>query len=193
MRAVIERFAIVALLLAALAACAQYSLVEAKTQKIGGTYSVDAQIPWSKHSDGKLEIWTVDGPGLEALRFVKGLGDGDALFSRPLFTPKEIEFPTYRTGMSASEIMEFVVDSLSRAGAADLQATGLRPAQFGSVPGFRFEMAFVTAKGLEMSGFAAGATIEDKLHMILYTGARTYYFPKYRDEVERLVGSIEMI
>ena len=52
------RIAVIAVLLAVLAACAQYSLVEAKKQTIGGAYTVEAQIAWSKHSEGKLEIWT---------------------------------------------------------------------------------------------------------------------------------------
>ncbi len=43
------RIATIAVLLATLAACAQYSLVEAKKQKIGGAYTVEAQIAWNKH------------------------------------------------------------------------------------------------------------------------------------------------
>ncbi len=188
-----RRIATIAVLLVTLAGCAQYSLVEAKTQNIGGAYTVEAQIDWNKHAEGKVETWTADGPGLEALRFFKGLDDGDALFIRPVGTAKEIRFPAYRAGMTASEVMEFVVESLGRAGAANLEARGLQPAQFGAVPGFRFELTFATAQGLEMSGLAAGAVIEDKLHLILYTGARIHYFPKYREDVERLLGSIEMI
>jgi len=188
-----RRFATIAVLLISLTACAQYSLVKATTQEIGGAYTVEAQIDWNKHAEGKVEIWTADRPGLDALRFFKGLDDGDALFIRPVGASKEIQFPAYRSGMTASEVMEFVIDSLGRAGAADLEARGLQPAQFGSVEGFRFELTFATASGLEMSGLAAGAVIEDALHLILYTGARVYYFPKYRDDVERLLGSIEMI
>lgn len=188
-----RRIAAIAVLLIALAACAQYSLVKAKTQKIGGAYTVEAQIDWNKRAEGKLEWWTVDGPGLEVLRFFKGLDDGDALFTRPAGMAKGIKFPAYRAGMTASEVMEFVVESLGRAGAADLEARGLQPAQFGSVPGFRFELTFATGSGLEMRGLAAGAVIEDALHLILYTGTRVHYFPKYRDDVERLLGSIELI
>ncbi len=189
----LRRIATIAVLLITVAGCAQYSLVEANIQKIGGAYTVDAQIDWNKHAEGKVELWTVDGPGLEALRFFKGLGDGDALFIRPAGMAKEIKFPVYRAGMTASEVMEFVVDSLGRAGAAEVAARGLRPARFGAVPGFRFELSFATANGLEMSGLAAGAVIEDALHLILYTGARVHYFPKHRDDVEHLLGSIEMI
>ena len=189
----LRRIATITVLLITLAGCAQYSLVKAETQKIGGAYTVDAQIAWSKHTEGKVEWWTVDGPGLEALRFFKGLDDGDALFKRPAGMAKGIKFPAYRAGMTASGVMEFVVESLGRAGAADLQARGLQPAQFGSVPGFRFELTFATGNGLEMSGLAAGAVIDDALHLILYTGARIHYFPKYREDVERLLGSIEVI
>jgi opacity protein-like surface antigen len=188
-----RRIATIAVLFISLAACAQYSLVEATKQSIGGTYTVDAQIAWNKSTTGKMELWTADGPGLEAVRFIKGLEDGEALFTRPVGTAKEIKFPTYRANMTESEVMEFVVDSLGRAGAAEMEAHALEPALFGSVQGFRFELTFATVDGLEMSGLAAGATIDEELHLILYTGARVHYFPKYRDDVERLLGSIEMI
>ncbi len=44
-----------------------------------------------------------------------------------------------------------------------------------------------------MDGLVAGAAIEDKLSLILYTGARIHYYPKHRDHVEQLLASIEMI
>lgn len=187
------RIAVIAFLLAVLAACAQYSLVEANKQKIGGTYTVEAQIAWSKHSEGKVEIWTVDGPALEAVRFFKGLDDGDSLFKRPRGSGEKVKYPTYKTGMTPNDVMELTVDSIARAGAGEVQASKLRPARFGSVQGFRFELTFLSKSGLEMDGLVAGAAIEDKLYLILYTGARIHYYPKYRDHVEQLLGSIEMI
>ncbi len=126
------------------------------------------------------------------MRFFKALGDGDRLFEPPRRSDDE-EFPSYQSGMRGVGVMELVVDSLARAGAGDVEPGNLRPARFGSVPGFRFELSFLSADGLEMQGLAAGAVIEDKLHLILYTGARLHYFPKYRDPVERMIGSIEMV
>lgn len=176
------------ILLAALAACTQYSLVEVKNQTIGGAYSVDPQITWSKSTEGKMELWTIDGPGLEAVRFYKGLGDGDTLLKPK---DKTVKLPKYEAGMKANEIMEFVIDSIARGGAGEVGSSNLRPAQFGAVQGFRFELTFLTSEGLEVDGLAAGAVIEEKLHLIIYTGARAYYYPKYRDAVERMIGSIE--
>ena len=54
-------------------------------------------------------------------------------------------------------------------------------------------MSYTSSEGLWFDGLAVGATIDDKLHLIVYTGARQYYFPKYRDEVERMIGMIETI
>ena len=82
---------------------------------------------------------------------------------------------------------------IARGGAGEVQASKLRPAQFGSVPGFRFDLTFLSKSGLEMDGLVAAAVIEDKLYLILYTGARIHYYPKYRDHVEQLLASIEMI
>ena len=188
-----RRITIIALLLAALAACAQYSLVEAKKQKIGGIYTVEAQIAWNKHTEGKVETWTVDGPALEVIHFFKGLGNGDSLFNRPAGSVKKVAYPIYKTGMTPNDVMEFTVDSIARAGAGEVQASKLRPARFGSIPGFRFELSFLTSDGLEKNGLAAGAVIEDKLYLILYTGARLHYYPKYWDHVEQLLVSIEML
>ena len=181
------RFIAVLAVLTVLAGCAAYSLVDAKRQTIGDAYTVQPSIQWSKADADKVEIWTVDGPDLEMIRFFRGLSDGDRLFS----AKDDVKLPTYNPDMKASEIMEFVVDSIARAGAGNVDGTALRPAQFGTVPGFRFDLSFTSGDGLWFDGLAIGATIDDKLHLILYTGARQHYFPKYRDEVERMIGTIE--
>ena len=184
-----KRYLILLVFLPLLGACVQYSLIEPERVEIGGAYSVDSQIPWSKLAVGKMEIWTVDGSSLEAVQFFKGLKDGDTLY-KPL--PDE-DLPVFDSAMRASEVMEFVVDSLSRRGAAGIEASGLRPETFGAVPGYRFDLTFQTTDGLMMRGMAFGAAIEEKLHLILYTGASIYYFDRYQDRVEDLFASVESI
>jgi hypothetical protein len=95
--------------------------------------------------------------------------------------------------MQASEVSEFVIDSLSRLGKNDVEAKNLRPANFGSLPGFRVELAYLSKNGLAFDGMAVGAVNEGVLYMIVFTDAHGYYFPKYRDVVERLFDSIEFI
>ena len=174
----------------ALAACSIYTLVDEDTrQSIAGRYSVDPQVAWSRVNQSGVELWTVDGPALESIRFYPGLRDGETFMT----ARDRTELPAFRADMQASEIMEFVVDSIARAGAGQVQATGLRPMNFGPLPGFRFELSYLTDNGLEMQGLVAGAATDGELHLIVYSGASLYYFPKYEDDVERIIDSIEML
>lgn len=198
------------LLLTILAACGgQYSLVETDRQVIGQAYSVEPQLEWSRQSvrfpvDPKwqetgettrafhfYEIWTVDGFRLQSLFLFEGVPDGDPLFPKTEI-PQE-RLPVFRGTMQASEVSQLVAASLSRLGNNAIEARNLRPASFGTLPGFRFELAYFSPTGLKFDGMAVGTVHRGVLHLILFTGARSYYFPKYRDAVERLFDSIEFI
>ena len=115
--------------------------------------------------------------------------------------------------MTPTDIVEFVVVSLESAdraatlsavnagtfmvredqiGAAMVKSKNLRPAAFGKLPGFRFDLSFLSPEGLERDGIVVGTIHEDKLYLILYLGAREYYYPKYRDQVEELIASVSV-
>jgi len=168
--------------------CATYSLVEAKRTAIGDLYTVDPQISWSSASQGKTDTWTVDGPFLQAVHFVKGLEDGELLFKGG----DEEKRPKFKKHMTPSEIMEFLVDSLSAIGAQNVQTVNLRPERFGDVPGFRFEMIFTSNEGLEKQGLVIGTIMKEQLHLIIYAGTRAHYYPKHKEHVERMIQSISL-
>ncbi len=177
------------LLLLALAACSQYSAVEAKRVVIGGAYSVDPQRVWSKSTEGKTEIWTVHGPLLQAVVFFKNIEDGDTLYE-PRNSDEDL--PEFDSGMRANEVMEFVVDSMTRRGSQNVEATNLRPAKFGSQKGFRSDLNYQNDDGLFMQAIVCGAVMGGKLQLILYKGAKSYYFPRYQQEVEAILRSIQI-
>jgi hypothetical protein len=183
-----RRRTISGVLLFILFGCARYSMIEAKKAVIGDLYTVDPQISWSAASEGKMDIWTVDGESLQAVHFVKGLEDGDVLFKGG----DKDKRPAFKKHMTPGEVMEFVVDSFSTVGAQKVRAVNLRPDRFGSLPGFRFEMDLTTKDGLEKQGLVIGAIIKDHLHLILYTGTKAHYYPKYKDHVEHMIQSITL-
>ena len=188
MRAAMKRSATAFTLAMILSSCAQYSLVKQQRTAVGDLY-VEPQIPWSSHSiSSKVKVWTVDGPRLERIHFVTGLEEDEVLFEGK----DEEKKPRFHKNMTPSEIMEFVVDSMTLAGLQKIEATNLRPEKFGTIGGFRFEMSFLSEKGLEEQGFVCGAVVERKLYLIMYSGSKAYYFPKYKDHVERMIESIEV-
>ena len=181
-----------------ISACSHYSLVEPKPRSIDKQLgTVDPQISWSRIARGKIEVWTVDGPTLQAVRFYKGLQDGETLL--PL-RGDDSQLPVYHLDMRATEVMEFFVDSLiaaERLGwrepnltSGRIAAENLRPYDFSGRRGFRFEIRFTASNGLEYDGFVVGSRIEDKLYLISYSGTRQYYYPKYKQAAEKLIASL---
>jgi hypothetical protein len=77
--------------------------------------------------------------------------------------------------------------------AGTVEATDLRPAGFGSLSGFRFDFRFLSGEGLEREGMVLGTIHKEKLYLIVYTGARQYYYSTYKEEVERIFHSIEIL
>lgn len=192
MRHGIRTFALVALA-CLLSACVQFTLVEkSKRVTFDDTYSLAPQIAWSKHSEGDVELWTVDGPLLQELIFFTGIANG-----KPLFPPqpqaKEKELPVFSEKMTALEVRDLLVATLSRRNQFSVETKDLRPWQFGNIDGFRFGLSLVTEDGLNKQGFAVGTIRNDKLYLIAFSAAEVHYYGKYKGTVEQLLGSIEVI
>lgn len=192
--------------------CAHYSLVPPERRPIGELYSVETRVSWSRAEEGGIEVWTIDGPILQSLRFVT-LKEGDALIPS---AKKDTKLPRFRSHMTPSEVLEFFTASLKSVSggidthqlskgmvdatgiraasinASSIEARNLRPASFGSLPGFRFDFQFLSKEGLEREGLAFGAIHDGKLLLIVYTGTREYYFEKYKGEVESILASVQI-
>ena len=173
-----------------LSGCAAWTLVDTHRQTIAGRYSVSPQIRWSQLAQNNMELWTVDGPALQALRFFRPVDDGEPLFSPPAGAGAD-DMPAFRSSMTPTEIQELVVHSIERSGAARVRASGIRPWLFGELQGFRFDLEFLNSTGLEMRGLLSGVVDDGQLLLIAYTGTRVYYFPKYLPAVEGVLESID--
>lgn len=177
-----------------MAGCVMVTLIEPKPTSIGGAYTVEPQIRWaSVPARPGLELWTVDGSALDAITFVKGLADGEVLLRGAIqgSTPED-KRPKFRAQMTPSEIVELVVDSYALYGHQKIETSNLRPAKFGTADGFRCDMSWVTRSGLEMQALLAGAVVKGKLQLVIYSGTRAHYFPKYRDDIERVLRSVQL-
>lgn len=183
-----HRAALFLMLLILLAACGRFTLVEPGRRSIADFYTIESQIEWSRISDSEAELWTVNGPALDAIRFFGALHDGDIMFE----AVGDEKLPSYRPDMKPNDVMELVVDSVAREGANEVEGAALQPFKFGDRDGFRFEMTLLSPEGLEMRGIVVGLQTESDLYLILYTGTAMYYFPKYKPAVEAIIASIEI-
>lgn len=183
----------------ALSACQPYTLAQTgKPVLVADSLTVTPSIDWSRFAIGNAEIWTVDGPLLENLTFFTNVDKGDPLaptsFWLKLGAPqrKEGKMPTFDPTMSALEIADLVRETYTRNGQLNFTYTGLSPQPFGGNKGFRFEFTFTTVEGLNKQGMAAGALVNEKLHIAIYSGAREHYFEKYKSAVDTLLNSLKV-
>lgn len=151
-----------------------------------GFYSVTPQAEWNREMMSPRENWTMDGYALQALRFY-AVPDGAALSGR---VDPEGKAPAFRKAMLPNEIQEFFIETVAASGWANVKPSGLKPAKFGSLPGFRFSFTMVEEDGLEYEGMVIGVVKDDELHLILYSGTKLHYFPKYKPTVEKIFASI---
>ena len=157
---------------------------------IGNAYTVEPSMTWSRSFlstlNPRFEMWTIDGTGLETLRFYTGVPDGDPLISGGANQERR---PRFRAAMTTAEVGEMVAESIF---GSRYPPRNVRPAPFGGTDGFRFEVNYASTSGVKREALVAGAVLDKRLYVIVYEGTALYHFGKYRDEVEHILASVRL-
>lgn len=188
---------ILSLLLLLTACVTPYALVEPRRQAVQEQFTVEPGSGWNRVGrpgfEGEVELWTRDGPALNTLLFVPGVGDDQPLFARAKGpgAPAGEKPPVYRHGMTPLEIDELFRASVALSfDTAIVATTNLRPATLGGVDGFRFETRMLGQDEVERHGVAIGAVRDGRLYLLWFQGARLHYYERFLPEVERLFASL---
>jgi hypothetical protein len=154
------------------------------------TFTVNLGRQWSDitfmlpNRPPNVKMLSIDGPLLNRL-CIAALRPGESLLRHAdRDTPRAI----YRTDMSESELVEFVVDCVAQEYQSP-QSSALRPQQFAGAPGVRFDLSANTAEGLNMSGTALVAQRADRLQVLLFLAPSEHYYGALLPEVEAVFGS----
>jgi len=174
----------------ALAGCAGFKAVDGSmTADVGDNVSVSPQVAWSKLNLGSNIVWTIDGVGLNEMRFLTGIRSGDPLMAVPGVAKKDMG--TFQSMMLPDEVMELVGSTLGKLQYRQIRTTGLRPVPFGSGTGFRFDLNFANDDGLLFKGVALFAERQGKLDLLLFIAPAEYYFDRYAPVVDRVFASVQ--
>src|SRR5262245_47565801 len=113
-------------------ACATYTAVDPnKPVTIGNRLTVDPQVAWATSSTGYTgTVWTIDGLGLDSLRFLTGITPGNPMLTISGINKKDMI--TYNETMLPNDVMDMVAGTLNKTGYQQVRADTLRPAPFGS-------------------------------------------------------------
>lgn len=177
------------LLTLAAMACSPFSAMDQGPQTVDGVVIIEPSGPWSIYSDaadGTTQAWTRNGPRLDLLMFILNVPDNTALFGGK--NP-----PVFRAGMTEIEIVEAVADGLTQLGLSRVEFSDVRPADFGTLPGFRAQLSLVDGSGLAKRGLLYGANQDGTLHLMLFQAAELHYYDAIRPDVERIFRSIRVL
>ena len=122
--------------------------------------------------------------------FFSGVAAGAPLLLIPGVAQKDMVL--YNTTMLPDDVMDMIAGTLGKAGDQQLRTSALRPVPFGTVTGFRFDLAFTTEAGLQMKGMAFFAQRRKKLDVILFVAPSEYYYDQYAPTVEKIVSSVQV-
>ncbi|HET9042695.1 MAG TPA: hypothetical protein VFN70_06080 [Burkholderiales bacterium] len=182
----------------ALAGCAPLVLVQPERQTVGGVISVQPGIKWNKLTmsgyRGNVEVWTLDGPGLNTLLFFTGVPDGEPLFTRATGAAQQEKPAVFRSAMNPVEVQELLEATMARNFQTTIaEARNLKPAPVANGQGFRFETRLVGRDEVERDGVFAGTIRNGKLYGAWFQGAKLHYFKRYLPEFDQMVASAQLV
>jgi hypothetical protein len=181
----------IAALCAFLSACAGFEAVQGgDTVLIGNGVTIVPQVAWSQATT-KTEfgpLWTIDGIGLNELRFYTAIAPGRPLMRIPGVEIRDLG--RYEGTMLADDVMNLFASTMDKAGHQQIRTAALRPAPFGAVTGFRFDFTYATMDGLQMKGMVLAAQRAGRLDLIMFSAPAEYYFDRYAPTVEQIFASV---
>lgn len=172
---------------ALLGACATSSGEVSGAYARVGSFNVTLPRVWSDitfmlpNRPPNMRLLSIDGPLLNRL-YLADLQPGESLL-RP--TDNDTPRPIFRTDMTDTELVEFVVDCVAVEYQAP-EASALRPQPFAGHPGVRFDLAAQTSAGLNISGTALVARAGDRLFLMLFLAPSEHYYAAMLPEVETI-------
>lgn len=185
------RLLLLSVLIALLGACASGgALVTPGRTTAGGGLSIDAGMEWTRMGGTREQLWTIDGPTLNSLHLIARVREREFIFLGERQTRRRPDGAFYHRGMRPDELRDLIVDGMRAAGAVNVEASNLRPVDFGGREGLRFEMAMDNESGLKYRAMAAAFEHEKGLALALFYAPAEYYYPRDEAKVSAMLDSL---
>lgn len=183
--------------LVVLTACTAYSLVPVATTDVAN-FRVENDIAWNKanklrvESTAPLALWTADGPALNYMLFVGGVKDGGYVL-RQMGATETVNNLTFRNGMTATEIVELWEASMTKFNTTSIaKGSNIQPANFGGIPGFKFDFQYVAKDEVDRSGIGYAAVKDARLYLIFFSGAKLHHYPLRVENARRIMETAKI-
>jgi len=131
--------------------------------------------------------WTQDGLLLDRIMIIPAVPSGESIF---VSRNKDAALPLFDASMLPNEIEELTESSIVKLfgeGEVAVETMNLRPHKFGNDRGFLFDMQVAVSDGPDYGGITGAFVSNEKLYLIVFLGAKPYYFDKHLDEALAII------
>ncbi len=176
-----------------------YSLIRVRETAVGNrSLRVTPPREWNRQRGqlfvdiNEVEDWTLNGPLLDGISFVTGLKSQRTLVRQTRRDDRQV--PKYRANMTAPEVAA-MLESLFRVrgGTIDFKTLSLAPRTFLGQPGYQFDFEHLDSDEIWRRGRAVGATVNDRLYLILYDATRAHYYDAALPDFEAITNSARLV
>ena len=181
------------LLVLMLAGCAGNQLLKANTGIQVFDMQLDTSLDWARVKRPRQELWTIDGMPLNRFVIISAIKPDEHVFLLTREKKHRPDGPWYRPGMRPDEIRDVVLDALREGGWSNVQSSNLRPANFGGVPGLRFDATLTEQNGLIYKGTFGAAEHNGRLTQFFWMAPAEYYYDRDVVAVNKMIDSIRFV
>lgn len=190
-----QRALLIVITAMSIAACVPaYKLMSPGTSEVAkGNLRVTHARAWNKAPKAAdniavEETWTLNGPVLDAVEFIGGVEDGDAIVKQKKKDTQQV--PAFRANMTPPELVS-MIESYYRikAGATVFETTSVQPVGFLDRTGMQVDFDYIAGDDVPRRGRCVLAVIDDSLYMMALNGTRLHYFDSALAEFEAMVQS----
>ncbi|HEY0625269.1 MAG TPA: hypothetical protein VGD10_00900 [Allosphingosinicella sp.] len=174
-----------------------YRLIKPQPRTVArGTMIVQPTIAWNQIPRGPYDIsreenWTLNGPYLDGLSFIGGLGNNERIVYQRRKADRKV--PNFYSNMTPQDIADMIESFyMIRAGSVRFDVTALQPRAFLGQSGFQFDYNHLGGDEVERQGRAVGAIINGRLYLALFDATKLHYYGAGIGEFERIVQSARL-
>ena len=156
-------------------------------------FAFDTQLDWARMKMARQEMWTIDGESLNRLHITSKVKDGEHVFLGRKERRNRPDGPWFRPGMRPDEVRDVLLDAIRENSWARVEASNLRPANFGGTTGLRFELKLTSQTGLRYKGMAAAVERDRKLTTLVWVAAEEHYYDRDQAAVAHMFDTLHFV
>lgn len=136
--------------------------------------------------------WTKNGPRLDAVTFLGRINDGEAIVKQRESDERQVA--PFRATMTPPELAA-MIESYYRVKleAAVFDVTSVSPIEFLGTGGVQVDYTYVREDEVLRRGRCAMSVVENRLFVMMLTGAKLHYFELLEAEFAALIASAEVL